>query len=75
VLGKQARMGGIEGSLETPEKIRSLRTKLYAKAKAERRHKVSTRGTRVFGWARVCGALGVLSLHASRRGRTAVSLA
>ena len=62
-------------SLETPEKIRSLQTKLYAKAKAERRHKVSTRGTRVFGWDRVFGTLGVISLYARRRGRTAVSLA
>jgi RNA-directed DNA polymerase len=40
-----------------------------------RRHKVSTRGTRVFGWDRVFGTLGVISLGALRRGRTAVSLA
>jgi RNA-directed DNA polymerase len=40
-----------------------------------RRHKVSTRGTRVFGWDRVYGSLGVISLDARRRGRTAVSLA
>jgi RNA-directed DNA polymerase len=40
-----------------------------------RRHKVSTRGTRVFGWNRVFGSLGVISLYALRRGRTAVSLA
>jgi RNA-directed DNA polymerase len=39
-----------------------------------RRHKVSTRGTRVFGWDRVFGTLGVFSLGA-HRGRTAVSLA
>ncbi len=39
-----------------------------------RRHKVSTRGTRVFGWDRVFGTLGVTSLGALR-GRTAVSLA
>jgi RNA-directed DNA polymerase len=39
-----------------------------------RRHKVSTRGTRAFGWDRVFGTLGVFSLGA-RRGRTAVSLA
>jgi RNA-directed DNA polymerase len=40
-----------------------------------RRHKVSTRGTRAFGWDRVFGPLGVISLDALRRGRTAVSLA
>jgi RNA-directed DNA polymerase len=40
-----------------------------------RRHKVSTRGTRAFGWDRVFGSLGVTSLGALRRGRTAVSLA
>jgi RNA-directed DNA polymerase len=40
-----------------------------------RRHKVSTRGTRVFGWYRVFGSLGVISLGELRRGRTAVSLA
>ena len=40
-----------------------------------RRHKVPTRGTRVFGWDRVFGSLGVISLGARRRGRTAVSLA
>lgn len=40
-----------------------------------RRHKVSTRGTRPFGWERVFGSLGVTSLVAVRRGRTAVSLA
>ena len=40
-----------------------------------RRHKVSTRGTRVFGWDRVFGSLGVISLGALRRGRIAVSLA
>jgi RNA-directed DNA polymerase len=40
-----------------------------------RRHKVSTRGTRAFGWDRVFGTLGVFSLGALRRGRTAVSLA
>jgi RNA-directed DNA polymerase len=40
-----------------------------------RRHKVPTRGTRVFGWDRVFGTLGVRSLGALRRGRTAVSLA
>jgi RNA-directed DNA polymerase len=39
-----------------------------------RRHKVSTRGTRVFGWDRVFGTLGVISLG-TPRGRTAVSLA
>jgi len=38
------------------------------------RHKVSTRGTRVFGWNHVFGTLGVISLGALR-GRTAVSLA
>ena len=40
-----------------------------------RRHKVPTRGTRAFGWERIFGSLGVLSLGALRRGRTAVSLA
>jgi RNA-directed DNA polymerase len=40
-----------------------------------RRHKVSTRGIRAFGWDRVFGTLGVTSLGALRRGRTAVSLA
>lgn len=40
-----------------------------------RRHKVPTRGTRAFGWDRVFGPLGVTSLGALRRGRTAVSLA
>ena len=40
-----------------------------------RRHKVSTRGTRAFGWERIFGSLGVLSLGAFRRGRIAVSLA
>jgi RNA-directed DNA polymerase len=40
-----------------------------------RRHKVSTRGTRVFGWERVFVQLGVISLTARQRGRTAVSLA
>jgi RNA-directed DNA polymerase len=40
-----------------------------------RRHKVSTRGIRAFGWDRVFGSLGVTSLGALRRGRTAVSLA
>jgi RNA-directed DNA polymerase len=40
-----------------------------------RRHKLSTRGTRVFGWDRVFGSLGVVSLGALRRGRIAVSLA
>jgi len=39
-----------------------------------RRHKVSTRGTRAFGWDRVFGTLGVISLG-TLRGRTAVSLA
>jgi RNA-directed DNA polymerase len=40
-----------------------------------RRHKVPTRGIRAFGWDRVFGSLGVISLDAVRRGRTAVSLA
>jgi RNA-directed DNA polymerase len=40
-----------------------------------RRHKVSTRGTRVFGWNRIFGTQGIQSLDALRRGRTAVSLA
>ena len=71
-MGKGA---GIDVSLETPEKIRSLQTKLYAKAKAEPRHKVSTRGTRAFGGDRVFGPRGVNSLGVFRRGRTTVSLA
>jgi RNA-directed DNA polymerase len=40
-----------------------------------RRHKVPTRGTRVFGWDRVFGFFGVFSLGALRRDRLAVSLA
>jgi RNA-directed DNA polymerase len=40
-----------------------------------RRHKVPTRGTHLFGWDRVFGSLGVVSLGALRRGRIAVSLA
>jgi RNA-directed DNA polymerase len=40
-----------------------------------RRHKVSTRGIRAFGWDRVFGSLGVVSLGAIRRGRAAVNLA
>lgn len=40
-----------------------------------RRHKLPTRGARVFDWDRVHGALGVTSLYAIHRGRNAVSLA
>ena len=40
-----------------------------------RRHKLSTRGARVFGWYQVFGPLGVVSLHTRRRERAAVSLA
>jgi RNA-directed DNA polymerase len=40
-----------------------------------RRHKVPTRGIRAFGWDRVYGPLGVISLKARLRGRAAVSLA
>jgi len=35
-------------SLATPERIRRLQRKLYVKAKDEKRHKVSSRGTRKF---------------------------
>ena len=40
-----------------------------------RRHKVSTRGIRAFGWDQVYGSLGLISLKARLRGRAAVSLA
>jgi hypothetical protein len=40
-----------------------------------RRHKVPTRGIRAFGWDRVYGPLGVISLKARLRGRAAMSLA
>jgi len=55
---------------------RSVDSHVYERMRnfLRRRHKVSTRGTRVFGWHRVFGTLGVISLGASR-GRTAVSLA
>jgi len=56
---------------------RSVDSHVYERMRnfLRRRHKVSTRGTRVFGWDRVFGSLGVLSLGARRRGRIAVSLA
>jgi RNA-directed DNA polymerase len=55
---------------------RSVDSHVYARMRnfLRRRHKVSTRGTRVFGWHRVFGSLGVISLGALR-GRNAVSLA
>ena len=55
---------------------RSVDSHVYERMRnfLRRRHKVSTRGTRVFSWDRVFGSLGVVSLGA-RRGRTAVSLA
>ena len=56
---------------------RSIDSHVYERMRnfLRRRHKVSTRGTRVFGWDRVFGSLGVISLGARRRGRIAVSLA
>jgi RNA-directed DNA polymerase len=56
---------------------RSVDSHVYERMRnfLRRRHKVSTRGTRVFGWDRVFGSLGVISLGARRRGRIAVSLA
>jgi RNA-directed DNA polymerase len=56
---------------------RSVDVHVYGRMRnfLRRRHKVSTRGTRVFGWDRVFGSLGVVSLDARRRGRNAVSLA
>jgi len=56
---------------------RSVDSHVYERMRnfLRRRHKVSTRGTRPFGWERVFGSLGVISLGAVRRGRTAVSLA
>ena len=56
---------------------RSVDSHVYERMRnfLRRRHKVSTRGTRAFGWDRVFGSLGVISLDAVRRGRTAVSLA
>jgi RNA-directed DNA polymerase len=55
---------------------RSVDSHVYERMRnfLRRRHKVSTRGTRVFGWQRVFGSLGVISLGALR-GRNAVSLA
>jgi RNA-directed DNA polymerase len=56
---------------------RSIDSHVYERMRnfLRRRHKVSTRGLRAFGWDRVFGELGVMSLYARRRGRTAVSLA
>jgi RNA-directed DNA polymerase len=56
---------------------RSIDSHVYERMRnfLRRRHKLSTRGTRVFGWERVFGSLGVISLYATRRGRAAVSLA
>jgi RNA-directed DNA polymerase len=56
---------------------RSVDSHVYERMRnfLRRRHKVSTRGTRSFGWDHVFGSLGVVSLGALRRGRTAVSLA
>ncbi len=45
--------------LVTPEKIRTLPNKLYAKAKQDRRHKVASRATRQFPSSKVFGELGV----------------
>jgi len=49
-------------SLATPDSIRDLQIKLYRKAKNERRHKVSSQGTRQFSREQVYGPLGVLRL-------------
>ncbi len=56
---------------------RSVDSHVYERMRnfLRRRHKVSTRGTRSFGWDHVFDSLGVVSLGALRRGRTAVSLA
>ena len=45
---------------------RSVDSHVYERMRnfLRRRHKVSTRGTRVFGWDRVFGSLGVISLGA-----------
>jgi RNA-directed DNA polymerase len=55
---------------------RSVDSHVYERMRnfLRRRHKVSTRGTHAFGWHRVFGSLGVVSLGALR-GRAAVSLA
>jgi RNA-directed DNA polymerase len=55
---------------------RSVDSHVYERMRnfLRRRHKVSTRGTRTFGWHHVFGTLGVVSLGAFR-GRNAVSLA
>jgi hypothetical protein len=50
-------------SLQTPIKIRIFQRKLYCKAKADRRHKVQTRGSRRFPPAEVFGPLGVVRLR------------
>jgi hypothetical protein len=56
-------------SLATPDKIRDLQIKLYRKAKDERRHKVSSQGTRQFPAERVYGTLGVFRLPGPRAAR------
>ena len=63
------------GSIFVP--YRSVDAYVYERTRnfLRRRHKVSTRGTRAFGWEKIFGSLGVLSLDAHRRGRTTVSLA
>ncbi len=56
--------------LVTPEKIRTLPNKLYAKAKQDRRHKVASRATRQFPSSKIFGELGVQrlrSLHLGNR--------
>src|SRR5512139_729171 len=52
---------------------RSVDSHVYERMRnfLRRRHKVSTRGTRSFGWDHVFESLGVISLGALRRGRTA----
>ena len=57
-------------SLTTPDRIRDLQIKLYRKAKNERRHKVSSHGTRQFPEERVFGTLGVIRLQGPRGART-----
>ena len=53
-------------SLATPNRIRRLQRKLYLKVKEERRHKVSTHGTRRLAAVGITGEPGVLKLTALR---------
>ncbi len=53
-------------SLATPFEVRQFPRKLYLKAKEERRHTVSTHGTRRLAVAGISGEPGVLKLTALR---------